>query len=59
MEAQTANGACHDDEVGELQKVLDRRYDDIKTGRVAPIDGEAFFEELRQRQEALIYPNPK
>ncbi len=57
MEVQTTNGACHNDEVGEVQKSLDRRYDDIKAGRVAPIDGEAFFEELRQREEALLYLN--
>ena len=54
MEAQTAH-----DEVGELQKSLDTRYDDIKTGRVEPIDGEAFFEELKKREEALTHPKPK
>jgi hypothetical protein len=59
MEVQAANGACHDDEVGEVQKSLDSRYDGIMTGRIAPIDGEAFFEELRQREEALTHRKPK
>jgi hypothetical protein len=30
--------------------MLDNRYDDIKSGRVKPFDGEAFFERLRQRE---------
>jgi len=34
--------------------VLDNRYDDLKSGRVKPIDGEAFFESLRQREEELL-----
>ena len=32
----------------------DSRYDEIKSGPVKPIDGEAFFESLRQREEALL-----
>ena len=32
------------EEVAEVRKMLDSRYDDIKSGRVKPIDGEAFFE---------------
>ena len=34
--------------------MLDSRYDDIKSGQVKPIDGEAFFENLRQREDALL-----
>jgi predicted DNA-binding protein len=34
-------------EVAELRNLLDNRYDDIKSGRVKPLDGEAFFEGLR------------
>jgi hypothetical protein len=34
--------------------MLDSRYDDIKSGRVMPVDGEAFFESLRQREDELL-----
>jgi predicted transcriptional regulator len=37
-------------EVSELRSTLDRRYEDVKNGRVKPIDGEAFFESLRMRE---------
>ena len=45
-------------EIAELRGLLDGRYDDIKSGRVKPIDGETFFEELRQREEKLLNPRP-
>ena len=41
-------------EVSEIRQMLDSRYDDIKIGRVKPIDGEEFFESLRRREEALL-----
>lgn len=41
-------------EVAEVRDMLDTRYDDIKSGRVKPIDGEAFFESLRQREKELL-----
>jgi predicted DNA-binding protein len=41
-------------EVAELRNMLDGRYDDIKSGRVKPIDGEAFFEDLRRRESKLF-----
>lgn len=41
-------------EAAEVREMLDGRYDDIKSGRVAPIDGEAFFEDLRQREDELL-----
>ena len=41
-------------ELTEAREMLDRRYDDIKSGRVAPIDGETFFDNLRQREDELI-----
>jgi predicted transcriptional regulator len=41
-------------ELAETREMLDSRYDDIKSGRVKPIDGEAFFESLRQREEELL-----
>jgi len=37
-----------------LRQTLDRRYDDLECGRVQPVDGEAFFETLRQREEELL-----
>jgi predicted transcriptional regulator len=41
-------------EVAEVRTLLDGRYDDIKSGRVTPADGEAFFENLRRREDDLI-----
>lgn len=41
-------------EVVEVRNMLDSRYDDIKTGRANPVDGETFFESLRQREEKLL-----
>ena len=38
-------------EVAEVRQMLDGRYDDIKSGRVKPIDGEEFFESLRRCEE--------
>ena len=37
-----------------MREVLDDRFDDIKSGRVKPIDGEAFFDSLRQRENELL-----
>ena len=33
--------------------MLDQRYDDMQSGRVEAIDGEAFFEDLRIREDEL------
>jgi predicted DNA-binding protein len=47
-------------EVTEVREMLDSRYDEIKSGRVKPIDGEAFFDVLREREDELLKPrNPK
>jgi len=47
-------------EIAELREILDGRYDDIKSGRVKPIDGEAFFDSLREREDELLeQPPPK
>jgi hypothetical protein len=46
-------------EVADVRKMLDGRYDDIKSGRVNPLDGEAFFESLRQRENELPNRNSK
>jgi hypothetical protein len=42
------------DELAQTREMLDSRYDDLKSGRVKPIDGEAFFESLRQREDELL-----
>ena len=47
------------EEVAEVRGMLDSRYDDIKSGRVTPIDGEAFFETLRQRENELLKQRPE
>jgi predicted transcriptional regulator len=39
------------DEVAVLRTTLDSRYDDLKSGRVKPIDGEEFFRQLRERSQ--------
>jgi predicted transcriptional regulator len=41
-------------EAAAVRQLLDSRYDDIKSGRVKPIDGEAFFDDLRQREDELL-----
>ena len=39
------------DEQAEVRNMLDSRYDDIKSGRVKPIDGEEAFARLRRKSE--------
>ncbi len=41
-------------EVAEVREMLDKRYDDVKSGLVKPIDGEVFFDNLRQREDDLL-----
>jgi hypothetical protein len=41
-------------ELAQTRELLDSRYDDLKSGRVKPIDGEAFFESLRQREDEIF-----
>ena len=38
----------------EGRRSLDTRYDDIKSGKVKPVDGEDFFESLRRREDDLL-----
>ena len=47
------------DELAGVRVMLDRRYDDLESGRVKAIDGEAFFEGLRQREEELLKRSPR
>ena len=42
------------DELERTRSMLDSRHDDLKSGRVAPLDGEEFFERLRVREDELI-----
>jgi hypothetical protein len=42
------------DDLAQTREMLNSRYDDLKSGRVKPIDGEAFFEILRQREDELL-----
>ena len=39
------------DAVGEVRDMLNSRYDDLKSGRVQPVDGEEALRRLRQRSE--------
>ncbi len=38
-------------ELAQLRDTLDRRYDEIKSGRVRPIDGEEAFDRLRNKSK--------
>ena len=42
------------DELSKTREMLDSRYDNLKSGRVKPIDGEEFFESLRRREDELL-----
>jgi predicted transcriptional regulator len=39
------------EEVTAVRQTLDRRYDDLKSGRVKPIDGEDAFRKLREKSD--------
>ena len=41
-------------EFAETRELLDSRYDELKSGRVKPIDGEEFFEGLRKHEDDLL-----
>jgi predicted transcriptional regulator len=38
-------------ELGQVREILDGRYDDLKSGRVKPMDGKAAFAKLRQKSK--------
>jgi predicted transcriptional regulator len=40
------------DELAHTRELLDRRFDDLESGRVKPIDGEEAFRLLMQKTEA-------
>ena len=39
------------EELASVRETLDSRYDDLKSGRVKPIDGEKAFRRLREKSE--------
>lgn len=39
------------EELAQLRSTLDNRYDDLKSGRIKPIDGEEAFANLRRKNE--------
>lgn len=50
--------AAYLSEVAEVRNLLDNRYDDIKSARVKPVDGQTFFEDLRRREDELLTRRP-
>jgi predicted transcriptional regulator len=44
-------------ELARTRQMLDGRYDDIKSGRVKPIDGEEAFASLRRKSEVRRTPD--
>ena len=38
-------------ELSEVRTMLDGRYDDLKSGRVKPVDGDKAFAKLRQKSK--------
>ena len=39
-------------ELAQVRKMLDGRYDEIKNGRVRPVDGEEAFHQLRNKSDS-------
>jgi len=44
----------YSDELAQTREMLNSRYDDVKNGKVKPIDGEEFFADLRRREDELL-----
>jgi predicted transcriptional regulator len=40
------------DELARTREMLDRRFDDLETGRVEPIDGDEAYRRLMEKTEA-------
>jgi predicted transcriptional regulator len=43
-------------EVAQVREMLDDRYDDLKSGRVKPVDGEEAFANLRRKSQERRSP---
>jgi hypothetical protein len=52
-EVEANSVRCHIDGLSCVHELLDRRYDDLESGRVKPISGEVFFESLRKSEDEL------
>jgi len=46
--------AAYVEELLQTREMLNSRYDDLKSGRVKPLDGEEFFERLKCREDELF-----
>jgi predicted transcriptional regulator len=44
--------AAYLQEVAQVRDLLDSRYDDLKTGRVKPVDGDKAFANLRRKSKS-------
>ena len=44
--------AAYLQELSEVRDMLDGRYDDLKSGRVKPVDGEEAFAKLRRKSKS-------
>ena len=44
------------DELTAVRHMLDTRYDDVKSGRVEPVDGEEAFTRLRDKSQSRRSP---
>jgi predicted DNA-binding protein len=43
-------------ELVDVRKLLDGRFDDIKSGRVKPVNGEEAFASIRQKGQSRRHP---
>jgi hypothetical protein len=46
--------AAYVPEIAQTREMLDSRYDNLRSGKVKLIDGEAFFESLRQKEDEVL-----
>ena len=46
------------DELAQVRGMLDSRYNELKSGKVTLIDGEAFFDSLRKHGDELFKQRP-
>lgn len=44
--------AAYLQELAQVREMLDGRYDDLKSGRVKPVDGEEAFANLRRKSKS-------
>lgn len=48
----------HFDELAHTRQMLDRRFDDLESGKVQPIDGEEAYRRLMEKTEAQRQRRP-